>query len=210
MTKRLPTGFASPIVLLAVGLIVGISLTFAYFQFKSKPAPQPQPTTSQSSPVSKVFPNASTDETASWKTYKNSQYGFEVKYPPQWSVNDRKTEFTISDGNLKFEIIMSNAGRGTYFTESKKSSVDVNNVQGERTDFLTSNKQVFVSPISFPNYKKDGWDSGYIMLDATGSPGFEIDNVVNSQNQQATRGQVKNFETLDQILSTFKFEQSLK
>jgi len=67
--KKLPRGFASPVILLAVGLIVGIGITFAYFKFKSKPAPQPQPattqTTSQSSPTSRVSPVATPDETAS-------------------------------------------------------------------------------------------------------------------------------------------------
>lgn len=199
-------GFSQIVIMaVVVGLIVGIGATFSYL--KLKPALQPQQPTVIKSPSTDLSSGTSVkeDETANWKTYANTQYGFEVKYPPQWSVNDRKTEFTISDGNLKFEIITSNAGRGTYFTETKKSSIDINNVKGERTDFLTSNKQVFVSLISFPNYNKNGWDSGYIMLDATRSPGFEIDNVVNSQNQQATRGQVKNFETLNQILSTFKF-----
>lgn len=147
------------------------------------------------------------DETANWKTYTNAQYGFEVKYPPQWSVNDRKTEFTISDGNLRFEIITSNAGRGTYFTETKKSSIDVSNVKGERTDFLTDNKEVFISMISFPNYNKDGWNYGYLELSASGSPGLEINAIVSEETgKQSVKGKVENFEVLDQILSTFRFD----
>jgi len=27
-----------------------------------------------------------TDETADWKTYRNEEYGFEVKYPPKWDM----------------------------------------------------------------------------------------------------------------------------
>ncbi len=82
--KKLPAGFASPIILLAVGLVVGIGVTFAYFQFKSKPTPQPQPTPiSQSRPASTPVPLATPfpDETANWKTYTNTKLNFSVKYP---------------------------------------------------------------------------------------------------------------------------------
>lgn len=32
-------------------------------------------------------PSAVTDETADWQTYKNEQYGFEVKYPDDWRTS---------------------------------------------------------------------------------------------------------------------------
>ena len=83
--KKLPDGFASPIILLAVGLIVGIGITFAYFQFKSKPAPQPQPTTTPQSTSTPTDLSSETqvkeDETANWKTYTNTKLNFSVKYP---------------------------------------------------------------------------------------------------------------------------------
>src|SRR3989344_1832547 len=80
--KKLSFGFASPIVLLAVGLIVGIGITFAYFQFKSKPAPQPQPTDIQSTStdLSSETP-VKEDETANWKTYTSQEGKYSVKYP---------------------------------------------------------------------------------------------------------------------------------
>lgn len=82
--KKLPGGFTSPIILLAVGLIVGIGVTFAYFQFKSKPALQPQPTTtsqSTSTPAPVIKSTPATDETANWKTYTNTKLNFSVRYP---------------------------------------------------------------------------------------------------------------------------------
>ena len=201
-------GFA-PIIIIALiaAFVIGIGATVGYFKLKPKPTVptsqvQPSPTPADLSSETQV----KDDETANWKTYKNAQYGFEVKYPPQWGVEDRKTEFIISDGSLNFYIIPSNAGRGTYFTETRKSSIDVSNVKGERTNFLTDNKEVFISMINFPNYNKNGWSYGYLELSASGSPELEVDTIVSEETgKQSVKGKVENFEVLDQILSTFQF-----
>lgn len=34
----------------------------------------------------------SNDETSNWKTYTNNEYGFEVKYKPDWEVVSRKSD----------------------------------------------------------------------------------------------------------------------
>ena len=45
------------------------------------------------------------DETADWQTYTNEEYGFEIKYPSFWSINDKDFPFqtdvrrvTIAEG----------------------------------------------------------------------------------------------------------------
>src|SRR3990167_11310467 len=84
--KKLPRGFASPIILLAVGLVVGIGITFAYFQFKNKPVPQPQQaTTAQvtSTPVPITQSTPTPDISLNWNTYTNATYKFSFKYDKQ-------------------------------------------------------------------------------------------------------------------------------
>ncbi|OGD94734.1 hypothetical protein A3F02_02725 [Candidatus Curtissbacteria bacterium RIFCSPHIGHO2_12_FULL_38_9b] len=106
MTKRLPTGFATPIILVIIGLIIGIGITFAYFQFKSKPEPQPQSatsqSTSQSSPTSKVSPTASPNETANWKIYTNTAFGFSIQYPD--SLVKKPTEYQGEGGTIVVDV----------------------------------------------------------------------------------------------------------
>src|SRR3990167_10330878 len=36
------------------------------------------------------------DETANWKTYRNEEYGFEVKYAEDWIVNDESPNVEIA------------------------------------------------------------------------------------------------------------------
>lgn len=42
--------------------------------------------------------NIATDPTAGWKTYTNSQFSFQVKYPPTWNVVAETTNRTADDG----------------------------------------------------------------------------------------------------------------
>lgn len=41
-------------------------------------------------------PIAKTDETANWKTYINSEYGFEIKYPINWKLGEEVSTDVIS------------------------------------------------------------------------------------------------------------------
>ena len=94
-------GYLTPPVLVILALItffVAIMLYInAYFakSAKNKTLPSPSPTVQkQSSPTPDASrePNGST-ETATWKTYTNQTYNFQLQYPKDWLLEeDNKTE----------------------------------------------------------------------------------------------------------------------
>ena len=70
--------------------LVGVVVYFAVGK-KSEPAAQQQlPTSEQATNTSESNPTSTptpADQTANWKTYNNSTYGYEVKYPNNWKVS---------------------------------------------------------------------------------------------------------------------------
>ena len=69
----------APILIVFLIAILAVGGYFVY-QNKTKPVPQNQPVTSQSTPT------PASDETANWKTYKDSETGFSFKYPGETNV----------------------------------------------------------------------------------------------------------------------------
>jgi hypothetical protein len=67
-------------VLIAIGTI-GILAIVGYFGYQYFLAPKSQPVVNQST-------QKPTDETASWPTYKNDEFGFSVKYPEGWQKKE--------------------------------------------------------------------------------------------------------------------------
>ena|SRR3989344_543371 len=46
-------------------------------------------------PASAPIPTSIADQTTNWKTYTNSQYGFEFKYPSSWQVDESVQKSTV-------------------------------------------------------------------------------------------------------------------
>lgn len=78
-------GFAPIIILFIVLVLGGIVGGMVYSRSKTNQATSvyPQPTTSQS------------DQTANWKTYANTRYGYSIRYPPEWSLREENTDGTL-------------------------------------------------------------------------------------------------------------------
>ena len=79
-------GFANIALIVLVVILAGVAGYFALVK-KSEPVAQqttPPPTTTQTPTPQQPSPTP-INETASWKTYKNDTYSFEVKYPSDWT-----------------------------------------------------------------------------------------------------------------------------
>lgn len=66
------------IVLTAIFLVLGLMVYNYFYLTQNQEQTMPEETNQSQTPV---------DETASWKTYLNYDYGFQMKYPADWSVN---------------------------------------------------------------------------------------------------------------------------
>lgn len=74
--KNNQKGFANKVL---IGVIIVILVVGVYFVLRKKSEPVIQTNNSATTLITQ-------NETANWKTYTNSQYGFELKYPQTWSV----------------------------------------------------------------------------------------------------------------------------
>jgi len=87
-------GFSTKIAILVGFVLVGVMGLILWQQYISKNI-QPE----VSSPSLQVTPTPSKDDIATWETYRNEKYGFEVKYPLGWAVRD------FSDNSVSIAIV---------------------------------------------------------------------------------------------------------
>lgn len=85
-------GFANIVMVLAIVILVGVAGYFVFVN-KSEPVAQQTPTPTQTQKPTLPTPTPTPNPTANWKTYTNTEYGLELKYPPTWNVQEKVTGF---------------------------------------------------------------------------------------------------------------------
>lgn len=199
-----------------IAILIGVVL-FSYLAYSSK-INLPQKQTSQS-------PTTVSDETADWKTYTNTKYGYSVMYPQELYLTEFDTGVTFTSesyppdnpGPLDMIQITTKADYvSSEFNALFKAS------SGE--DVPEAHHAVDVKVTKIKNLKFGNYNAVEFILDGTipsasglgrGPIGYEhkilikkndqefIQLLNNSMSEGKTKAQDKTF---DQILSTFKFK----
>lgn len=88
-------GFGATGILIALVILIilagGGFFAYQYFQIKNLGG-QGEKETVQGTSASRLpsQPSITEIDTSAWKTYRNEKYGFEVRYPSDWSIQDYK------------------------------------------------------------------------------------------------------------------------
>lgn len=79
--------FKSRLICLSAGLVVLVIVAIASFVL-GRALPRGPEGTLRGTPTTAILPTPTPtpDETADWKTYTNSKYGFSFKYPQEWNI----------------------------------------------------------------------------------------------------------------------------
>lgn len=204
-------GFVNIILVVVIVVLLGV---VGYFTFVKKPKPVAQqlaPTQVANTPKSSPAPTPAPDDpTANWKTYTNTQYGIEFKYPNNWETDAYDTNannsFSIHFTNYKvkdrvdcskfigMEIQAGHTIEGSFDAFVKS---EVNNIGMGPSGNLTP---IIIGGHAAYKVENSGWDS------ACGGPGYFIqESSTKYVYIFSGRGKETDQKIIDQIISTFKF-----
>lgn len=104
-------GFGNVIVIiLAIFALFGL-ISLAVVKNTKAPVPMPTPPVN---PISPTIQATTTIDISSWKTYRNEKYGFEIKYPSDWSYSG-EADFYPTNQPPATENNLGNLEKFTYF-----------------------------------------------------------------------------------------------
>lgn len=197
----------SLVLILSILLIVTVAIAgLFYFQIQklskelSKYQTQPSPT-----------PTATTDPTANWKTYKNSDYSFSFSYPPSYIIQESSgyislfspadtanpnKDSSVNNKELKMEIYILPSPKNDSLEIYTQEQLDTEKeIQGENQNLKT----VSLSGVKSTYFTWKGVGDGEIYLFLYRGKRFQLVKyplLTNRQNE------------FNQILSTLKFSEA--
>ncbi len=175
MNKKIPTPLAILIILLAIAAIIGVTLWFC--------------------PEKETVP--SPDEIVDWQIYRNEEYGFEVKYPLDYT--EQKVEF---DTNL-LNIMKEDYSSSYYFQIDVRKNYNINQI----TSTIEEAKEINIEGhLGYEYFYIEGAGVSEVVLIQIGQDALNISfDYICGQNC-ATVDHRKSYvrDILNQILSTFR------
>ncbi|MGD0977257.1 MAG: hypothetical protein ABR875_03120 [Minisyncoccia bacterium] len=141
------------------------------------------------------------DLTTNWKTYSNSTYGFELKYPSDW--NDLK----IDDENLDLNVTPGGDDSLTLYLKTSDKNYENNWKYTDNFGYAP----MFTIDINTPVSWKNNWENPN--RPATGKPTILTQNdkfiIAYTKSQNCPSDLSVACGKTDQILSTFKFTSQI-
>ena len=184
------SGFAS-IALVLVGIVI-LALGAYFVWQKNLSGTTAPPVASQPVP----------DETANWKTYTNTQYGFEVKYPPDWKIAETKSSSEVhikspSNNQPDISIFVPDGIR-------VPSGCPFNTHEIECKILTNKNGTSYIREISTGQLQLDKQQQLNGFFESS-KLSVQFLALLTDENGNATPRSQKTVEVFDQILLTFKF-----
>lgn len=188
-------------ILILAGIIILLAITGGIFYLGRITTPKPQP---QNMVISSPQLSPTPDETANWKTYTNSTYGYSFKYPQNFLSSELKdvlpvihnTYFNdnknVEDGVYKIRTILVN-------DTLKNTLANLNDYREAKSRFdeietlTVDGKQATSGIVTDYFHTEQGWKEYVALVPLSSNYTLEITG----------DPQYKNL--IDKILSTFKF-----